>query len=68
MSNESDFQRPIGISQGILLNTNNEALRTYKKTKERFNKINNLESQIQDLNNKFDLLLKKLDDRNNHTN
>lgn len=67
MQNESDFHRPRGISQGILLNTNNEALKRYKKTKAKFRKMSNLEEEVQDLKEKFELLLKKLDDRNINT-
>lgn len=67
MQNETDFQRPRGISQGILLNTNNEALQRYKKTKERFKKMSQLQEEVDDLKSKFEILLKKLDDRITNT-
>lgn len=57
MSNETDFNRPQGIPQGILINTNNEALSSYKKAKKRFNSITELEEKVDHLTKLVEKLL-----------
>lgn len=69
-SNESDFQR-LNNNTGALVNTNNEALKQYKKTKERFkalDKVSVLESRMDKIENLLLQVLEKLNDNNNSTN
>lgn len=42
----SDYARPRGINEGVLLNTNNDALSSYKKAKKRMSSITKLEDQV----------------------
>ena len=62
----SDFLRPNGIDSGVLINTNNEALQSYKKMKKRMSKLDSLQQQYDDLNKKFDLILELLSNRDNN--
>lgn len=41
-----DFTRPKGINEGVLLNSNNEALQIYKRTKKRMASIPQLEERL----------------------
>lgn len=61
-----DFERPKGISTGVLLNTNNEALENYKKAKKRFNSVKQLEEQVGTLSQIVQELVTKVNDL--HTN
>lgn len=67
MHNNSDFKRPNGIDTGILLNTNNEALKTYKKTKKKLNKATELENQVNFLTEELLKIKELVNDRNNST-
>jgi len=65
------FVRPPHIKEGVLLNTDNEALQSYKKIKNRFNKMKQLvednekiKKDILDINVKLDTIL-ELISRNN---
>lgn len=60
--NTSDFKRPSGVEQGILLNTNNDALATYKKTKKRMASITTLEKTVEMLVAELDNIKRKLDE------
>lgn len=59
-----DFTRPVGVDQGILLNTNKQALIAYKKTKKRLSSVTVLEDRITDLEKKYDKLLELLGNTN----
>lgn len=48
-TNNTDFRRPPGIDSGVLLNTNNEALLSYKKAKRRMAKVDELEEKVNEL-------------------
>ncbi len=61
-TNESDFQR-LNNNKGALVNTNNEALSQYKKTKQRFanlNRIPELEQRMDNIENLLKQVLEKL--------
>lgn len=62
-SNNVDFRRPEGIPQGVLLNTNNEALENYKKAKRRFNSVASLESKVDSLTKEIEELKRLIYDR-----
>lgn len=66
-SSDSDFQRPNGVSNGILLNTNNEALKTYKRRKKKMMSIDRLENEVAELKSLVQQLLERTHDNNNHT-
>lgn len=64
-----DFIRPRGVDQGILINSNNQALQAYKKAKQRFNKLDQidlLEDKVNSLSSKIDLILQTLQGNNNN--
>lgn len=64
-----DFIRPRGVDQGILINSNNQALQAYKKAKQRFNKLDQidlLEDKVNSLSSKIDLILQRLQGNNNN--
>lgn len=64
-----DFIRPRGVDQGILINFNNQALQAYKKAKQRFNKLDQidlLEDKVNSLSSKIDLILQTLQGNNNN--
>ena len=70
-NNTADFVRPMGVTTGVLLNTNNEALQIYKKTKKRMSTIPALESKVQSLTSDIEFLKEQIkimqgliDDRN----
>lgn len=67
MDNVADFKRPEGFSTGVLLNTNNEALRTYKKAKKRFASVVTLEKTVDELRNEIEELKRLVYDRINNT-
>ena len=56
-----DFVRPKGIDSGVLLNTNNDALAVYKRTKKRMGKVDILEEQVKDLQLTLKYLQEKID-------
>lgn len=66
-NNVSDFRRPASINQGVLLNTNNDALNTYKKTKKRLASVTELTETVKFLLEEVQELRKRLDDRDNNT-
>lgn len=68
-NNETDFQR-LNSNKGALVNTNNEALSQYKKTKKRFeqlNKVSALEDRMTNIENLLMKVLEKLNDSNDPT-
>lgn len=60
-NNTADFVRPIGVTTGVLLNTNNEALQIYKKTKKRMSTIPALENKVQSLTSDMEFLKKQIE-------
>lgn len=58
--NSSDFQRPIGVEEGILLNSNNQALTAYKKAKKRLSSVTVLEDRVKELEENYSKLIKAL--------
>lgn len=58
--NASDFKRPDGVEEGVLLNSNNESLKAYKKAKRRMNTVTELEEKVKSLEGKYDKLIKIL--------
>lgn len=67
MDNVADFKRPEGIGSGVLLNTNNEALQTYKKAKKRFASVAGLEKTVDQLRNEIEELKRLVYDRISNT-
>lgn len=47
--NNSDFKRPDNMKEGVLLNTNNEALSSYKKAKKRMSSVTKLETEMAEM-------------------
>lgn len=60
MSSSSDFARPVGIEEGVLLNSNNKALLAYKKAKKRMNSVNTLEERVKELEENYNKLVELL--------
>lgn len=58
--NSSDFQRPIGVEEGILLNSNTQALTAYKKAKKRLSSVTVLEDRVKELEENYSKLIKAL--------
>jgi hypothetical protein len=61
--NASDFKRPEGVPNGILVNTNTDALQVYKRTKSKLAKVNSLENQVSHLTRQLEELRKLVHDR-----
>lgn len=57
MHSNSDFVRPRGVEEGVLLNNNLESLHAYKRAKNKMKKIDVLEEKVQRLEKIIERLL-----------
>lgn len=57
----SDFIRPRGVEEGILLNSNQQALKAYKKAKRRMSLVDELEERLDDMEDKYNKILQLLE-------
>lgn len=60
-NNSADFTRPTGVTTGVLLNTNNEALQIYKRTKKRMSSVPALEKQVQAMTSDIEFLKQQIE-------